>query len=100
MQNITENSTIHVTFAPAVGIEDETSQLISLHPNPTTGNVFLLNNGIEVLKLEVLDLAGSIVMELNDVADGFDISKLSNGTYTVRIHHKNGITVHRIVKKN
>ncbi|MPN39879.1 hypothetical protein SDC9_187413 [bioreactor metagenome] len=39
-------------------------------------------------------------MELNDVADGFDISKLSNGTYTVRIYHKNGIDVHRIVKKN
>ncbi|MDR0926206.1 MAG: choice-of-anchor J domain-containing protein [Ignavibacteria bacterium] len=98
--NVQADALIYVTFIFDVGIEDVENSLISVHPNPTSGSVMLSHEGIEIDRLEVLNLTGSLVLEFTNVTDEIDLSKLPNGTYTLRFHTKAGVETHRIVKVN
>ncbi|MCL2039136.1 MAG: T9SS type A sorting domain-containing protein [Bacteroidetes bacterium] len=89
---VTEDHTIHVTFVSAPTIENSTitdaENKFILYPNPTSSVINLQGDLNEIEVLEVLDLAGSKVLEFSNISNQIDISKFPNGTYTIRILRK------------
>jgi hypothetical protein len=98
MTNIVQDMTIHVIFVDGTGIAEDENKIISIFPNPTTSIVSLQGDISEFNKVEVLNLAGSVVLEFYNIPIQLDISKLSNGTYTIRFIGKNRVEDHSIVK--
>jgi hypothetical protein len=83
-----------VTFAPNTAINDFSSSTSSVaYPNPTTGIVSFQN--VTATSVEIMNLAGQVVMT-SDIVDGkVDLSQLSTGVYVAMI----GTDAVRIIKK-
>lgn len=77
------------------GIEDNTianDVKVVASPNPTDGMVTI--SGVEVMKVEVFNAGGSLVVRGNDA--NVDLSNLAPGVYFVKV---NGDKVVRVIKK-
>jgi hypothetical protein len=72
-----------VKLGPDVGVTNVVlSHAISIHPNPTTGMVYV--KGINTASIQVHDLLGRKVQE-EKIKDNFSISGLPNGMYILKI---------------
>jgi hypothetical protein len=72
-----------VTFQDVVGINDFTSSTSSVaYPNPTTGIINLDN--VDATSVQIMNLAGQEVMNVNVVDNKVDISQLANGVYVMK----------------
>ena len=80
--SITENSDI--------------SENLDLYPNPTTG--IIIFNRTDIKKVEVLDAVGRMVMAVEN-KHIIDLSKLSQGYYTLRIALPEGVAVRKVIKQ-
>jgi len=94
------------------GIENRTSlstqnsnsklENITLYPNPTTGELIIVNGELKVDKIVVHDIVGKIVSShqfTNSLSyQKIDISNLNSGIYFVRITIEAGEIVRKIVK--
>ena len=78
-----------------INIADSNSN-VTLYPNPTTGKVTILADGIA--KVEVFDPSGRSVSTFYDTNE-IDIHNLPSGSYTLRITFRNGIAVKRVIKQ-
>ncbi len=83
-------------YAETEGIETAAMSALNVYPNPAHNMVRV--NGVSVNSLEVLDMAGRLVMK-NEGMNTINISNLSNGVYTLRINAAEGIAARKIVKK-
>ena len=83
-------------YAETEGIESAAMSTLSIYPNPAKDMVNV--NGVSVNTLEVIDMAGRVVMK-NEGKNAININKLSNGVYTLRINAAEGMAVRKIVKK-
>ena len=83
-------------YAETEGIENAAMSTLSIYPNPAKDMVNV--NGVSVNTLEVIDMAGRVVMK-NEGKNAININKLSNGVYTLRINAAEGMAVRKIVKK-
>lgn len=85
-----------------VGVEESFSNSsveIALGPNPTSGIVELkYDKSYEISSLQLSDVSGKILMNLNTSFDRIDISSLSNGVYLLEIETNKGLWRGRIVK--
>lgn len=85
-------------------VEDVTfSNAITMQPNPSTGNVTIVINGVEKnLSVKVYNIIGSMVKAYNSndlpssVTKSFDFSDLANGTYLVKIQSGEKTAVKRL----
>ena len=80
------------------------SQNVRLFPNPTNGQLTLINNSTEILtSATITDVNGRIIrtIDLNGVTTetNFSIENLSQGMYFMKIQSENGSIVKRIVKE-
>lgn len=80
---------------PAIGtgINQQTAELFSVSPNPTTGVVTITRNGNETLAVQVLDMLGRVVFtpaQLTADRTTFDLGQLPSGQYLVRANNGNG----------
>ena len=89
---------------PPVGIEDNVfDQNISIFPNPSNGQITLVNNSnSEIKAATIIDVNGRTIQTLN-VDDAttrttFSIESLAAGMYFVKIEAENNSTVKRIIK--
>jgi len=80
--SITENSDI--------------SDNLDLYPNPTTGIITF--NRTDIKKVEVLDAMGRLLMTIEN-KHIIDLSKLSQGYYTLRVTLPEGVTVRKVIKQ-
>jgi len=77
---------------------------MDIHPNPTTGMVYISNNGSdEVFNLELTDLNGKIISTQNGTINGTEttevsLDKLETGVYLIRVFNDNVEKTFRIVK--
>ena len=61
---------------------------ISIYPNPTV-DVFNINSGEPVGKVEIFNIIGKKIKVLKNIhSNSFDVSDLRNGIYLVRIFNK------------
>lgn len=85
-----------------IGIEELSSELISIYPNPTKDifTIQLINN-VDVIKVVIYDLSGRLI-QINENYNGgellkVDLSHYLNGVYQLEIITNKGIFNERIV---
>ncbi len=84
-----------------VGIFSESKLFSNLiaYPNPTDGTLnFKLNTASEK-NVEVFNIVGEKVMDLNlnTTQNSIDLSKLSNGIYTIKVRSAEGISQNKVI---
>lgn len=88
----------HVTFVYTnAGINTVNNVEVNVYPNPATDVLHVEANGIN--RIEVIDLAGRIVLSSTQAQNTINISSLSNGIYMLRTSTMEGVNVQKIVKK-
>ena len=81
-----------------VGIDDrESSQTISLHPNPCTDKVWISGENIQSVTL--IDIKGDVMKTAIDVHQPLDVSTLSPGAYILRLVTNNVVLCKILIKK-
>jgi hypothetical protein len=97
-ENVTEAHSIEVVFEKVDGINNiETSQ-VNVYPNPTTGQLRIANHELGIKNIQVFDMTGRLLHEVQDINHTetiLDISNFTGGIYFINI---DGKTV-KIVKK-
>ena len=80
------------------GIKETNISNISVFPNPVSSTLFL--SGLtQNSTVSVFDLSGKLLINKSVLSNQIDVSKLTNGFYTIRIVDKNGITSKVFVKQ-
>lgn len=82
-----DDAFVYVGSSVSTGIDKESSNAITVWPNPATDFIYLgENNG----PVKIYDLKGSLVFSQNAVAnERIDISKLQNGVYVLKTNNQN-----------
>ena len=88
----------------ALGIEDLTHSQLSLYPNPTKGEFYILTDkSYGNTEIKIQDLTGklihSTVLNLNDQKATVDISSVPAGVYVVTIETPEGKTTKKLIKR-
>ncbi|GAA4043728.1 T9SS-dependent choice-of-anchor J family protein [Flavobacterium chungnamense] len=88
---------------PAANTQDFFTGNFSIQPNPVS-DVFTLNtkNGVAIEKVEVLDINGRIVSQVNGSSTEalqVNVSDLNSGVYFVRVQSDLGVGTSKIIKK-
>ncbi|MBD78929.1 MAG: hypothetical protein CL840_08420 [Crocinitomicaceae bacterium] len=78
-----------------VGVDDfSIVSLVSIYPNPTTGNVYIDLMGVEKVSVDIINAMGQVVMERIDISDKHHLLELNEdaGVYFIRMytHKKTG----------
>jgi len=70
-----------------------------LHPNPAK-NILLLTsiNGILIQDVEIYNLQGQKVMEIRNASENLDVSRLSSGTYLIKVFTNEGSSNAKFIK--
>jgi hypothetical protein len=72
-----------------------------IFPNPFQNEITVQWEGLDVVQIEMLDVTGRVVQENAAQQNGgvkFHTNELSSGVYFIRLIHKEGILVERVVK--
>jgi len=86
-------------FCNSVSInENETTNPISLYPNPMNG-VINLNFAIPINKVEIYDMAGKLVFSKTAPEKTINVSELKAGHYSLKIYNENEIINTNMIKE-
>ena len=96
--------TTHTFCVTTVGIDDTNFESsIGLYPNPVEDQLNVVSNSsLLISSIEVLDVRGAIVLQLNNIntaSSVIDFSSLAKGVYAVRVKSDEGIVTRKIIKK-
>jgi hypothetical protein len=83
------------------GLSEQYENVLSLFPNPTSHIIHLdgLNEIPGVMKLEITNSIGQVVIGLNEIKEEVEVSTFPQGVYYINITHKNGVEILRFVKQ-
>lgn len=70
---------------------------IRLFPNPASEVVFLAYDGLEIKRVELLDINGKVIAVQNGYFNGFPVNAKSGGMYFLKIQTDQGISVKRFL---
>jgi hypothetical protein len=89
----------NIKIEGVVGIEEEIeNNNINIFPNPANNNIYIVNSLNENIEsIDFFDKEGKTILTTKDT--NIDISKLSSGTYLIRIKTNNKIYSKSIIKK-
>ena len=94
----TDNHCYHVTMTyTESGINTVSNDAVRVYPNPANDVLHVEANGIN--RIEVIDLAGRIVLTSTQAENTINVSGLANGVYMLRTTTTEGVNVQKIVKK-
>jgi hypothetical protein len=72
---------------------------VSLYPNPTTDYLYIQSD-LEIKEIQISDLNGRMINNLDFAANKLNLSALQTGIYFAKISDVNGnITIEKIIKK-
>ena len=79
---------------------DKTEDEIKIHPNPTTGKIFIGINHVVVM-LQVYNLTGELVMSEHGLSsdNSIDLSGLKNGMYLLVIKMEKKVYTQKVIKR-
>ena len=92
----TATTTVDVTVEDNVGLSDETKEILTLSPNPTT-NTVQVTSSKEIDEIMIYDNFGRIVDVTS--SDIVDLTSYSKGVYIFKIVQEGGMTITRKVVK-
>lgn len=84
-----------------VNIEEQSSQDITIYPNPTN-NILNITSSETISEIEIVNLMGQVVRKIDVISDNAvcDVKDLTSGVYVVRIHTEGTVVSQRkFVKK-
>jgi len=90
------NGRLEVTVV--TGIEDVESNKISIYPNPTNDELFIISE-LPIRKVEIYSSTGAMLLFENNFNEKISISTLPQGVYVVKIYTENGLIVSKVVKE-
>ena len=94
----TDNVCYHFTMTYTEdGINTANKVAVNVYPNPATDVLHVEANGIT--RIDVIDLAGRIVLSNTQALNTVNVSGLANGVYMLRTTTTEGVNVQKIVKK-
>ena len=94
----TDNVCYHFTMTYTEdGINTANKVDVNVYPNPATDVLHVEANGIT--RIDVIDLAGRIVLSNTQSLNTVNVSGLANGVYMLRTTTTEGVNVQKIVKK-
>lgn len=70
----------------------------SIYPNPTTDNIYI-NQVQNLIKVEVINMNGQLILTKNNNLEKIDVSRLQNGMYFLKIFTENGSNSKKFIKK-
>ena len=73
---------------------------IQLFPNPTTNELMISLDGVDVVDIIILDIQGKVLSKQSDLydQDRIDLSSFGHGTYLIKIMTPEEIRVKRVTK--
>jgi len=90
------------TVTSSSGIDDlDTQYDIQLFPNPTTNELTISLEGIDVVDIVIIDIQGKVLMQQSGLLnqDTIDLSEYVTGTYFVKIITPIGSKEIRVTKQ-
>ena len=95
--NVTDDHYIHVTFTLVDAIDENSTNLIQVYPNPTMGEVIIEAEGLS--HIQIVNLQGQTVYNTNVVDEQIhiDLSQMAKGVYLMHIEAKGRQVVRKIV---
>jgi len=97
-------ATATVVYDPTIGIKDiNCKDLITVYPNPTTGELKIENGELKIENVEIFDVYGRKIFNFQlSTFNSIDISHLPAGVYflSVRVLNHDFIKIHKINKIN
>ena len=82
-----------------LGISEIEQVIFDIYPNPT-GNYINIRSEVKINKLEIFDLMGKKLLEIEkENIDRARLPKINSGVYIVKLFSDEGISNHRIIKK-
>jgi hypothetical protein len=89
-------SSLTVNGSDLLSLEDVSSSVINIHPNPATGTIFV--DGVQNIKsIQVYSILGSLEKEVFNT-NQVDISELSSGIHLIKVDNGT-ITTKKIIKQ-
>ena len=81
-----------------VSVNDADLNSFNIYPNPVT-NVLNINSGKEIIKVEITDILGKIIISKNNPTNRINVEKLQSGLYSIKIIFKDESSiVQKIIK--
>ncbi len=82
-----------------LGVSEIEQVIFDIYPNPT-GNYINIRSEVKINKLEIFDLMGKKLLEIEkENIDRARLPKINSGVYIVKLFSDEGISNHRIIKK-
>jgi hypothetical protein len=81
------------------GINEKLEGLYSIYPNPANESLYITSLfNLRIQSVTIFDVTGKIVLTVTKDFNSINISKLSNGVYTIKLDTKDGSSSKRFVK--
>jgi hypothetical protein len=86
---------------PAGIAESTLASSVNVFPNPADEQLAVVSKGIEVQKVELMNIAGQVIKTTvsNDLVVTMNVADVASGVYLVRIHTAQGSTTKQVVIK-
>ena len=97
--NVTEDHSIYVSFAPNIGVEENSDSHIVVHPNPTDGIANVHCN--DAKEIRVYNILGVLVKTIEATGEDtqIDLGKCKSGLYILNIIQDSDVINMRIIKR-
>lgn len=80
------------------GVEEESSNNLSIYPNPLSGNILNVNTDIKAISIS--NTTGQVVYQKDNVSAGqLDLGNLAKGVYIIRIDMGNDVNSIKMIKR-
>lgn len=80
-----------------IGVPRVNKNNFTVYPNPSSSNIFI--SGVDVKKIQVLDLMGKVVLTQNAPSNEINIESLPAGMYMINALSDQGLVVQKIIKQ-
>jgi hypothetical protein len=95
----TNNTT---NFCITLGLDEfSLANSVSVYPNPANESITILTDGLNMTKVELMNIAGQIISstEVNNTLVKVDVSTVSSGVYFVKVFSAEGTAVKQLIIK-
>jgi pectate lyase len=99
---ITKTDTANLYYMKLVyntlGVDDFKTQELKLYPNPVSSNLHI-SSKVNVQKVEVYNMLGMLIKNVEGNTESIDMSSISNGSYLLKVFTNEGVVDKIIIKK-
>jgi hypothetical protein len=98
--DFTNTNPFCITDVSGLG-EKDLANAISIYPNPANETVTVFSTGLEINKIEVLNIAGQVIMTVTETASTtkLNVSQFASGVYLVKTYTTEGTATKQLIIK-